>query len=191
MNTRILKKTSDVFTIAAIILVLIALLFGFSFIKIGAGNLIAVDNVKIDIETFKDNAEIVEGTIISTDTSMKTVIEFDVEGETQSQNLEVYSDEFKAGDKITVYYSKDDPSVIRVPELFISYYDKSGKTTLKIGIIVVAVCGGLALLLFIAIKIMRRKIAGSGLDKKKINRRYKNGKKKNYCRQLEDEQDSQ
>ncbi len=165
MNTRILRKTSDVFTIAAIILVLIALLFGFSFIKIGAGNLIAVDNVKIDIETFKDNAEIVEGTIISTDTSMKTVIEFDVEGEMQSQNLEVYSDEFKAGDKITVYYSKDDPSVIRVPELFISYYDKSGKTTLKIGIIVVAVCGGLALLLFIAIKIMRRKIAGSGLDK--------------------------
>ena len=147
---------------AGLILLLIALLFGVSFIRVGVQNLIAKDNVHIDIENSKDSLVTTEGHIVSESVQI-TRVSYTVDGTEYYADLQVYTDAFAVGDALTVYYSPDDPgntTRIRVPELFTAYYDKMGSFMLKAGIILTGFCGvfGLAFMI-IAKKLRKRKIS--------------------------------
>ena len=79
MSNASLKKVSHVISVVSIVLLLIALLFGFSILKIGVQNLVAEDNVHIDIEASENTREITQGTITSitaTTTEVSYVAEF-------------------------------------------------------------------------------------------------------------------
>ena len=160
MSTAKLKKRSRAVSVVSIVLLLIALLFGFSILKIGVQNLVAEDNVNIDIESSANTREKVEGTITSI-TATSTEVSYVAEGNELTSELQVYADEFKVGDKVDVYYAINEPrnvNNIRVPELFIAYYHKMGTQMVKIGLLIVGVCGGIGLVLFIIALKLRKKL---------------------------------
>ena len=83
------------------------------------------------------------------------------EGNELTAELQVYTDAFKVGDKVDVYYAINEPrnvNNIRVPELFIAYYHKMGSLMLKIGLLIVGICGGIGLVLFFIALKLRKKI---------------------------------
>ena len=163
MSTAKLKKINNVISVAGIVLLLIALLFGFSILKIGVQNLVAEDNVNIDIEASANTRQITEGTITSI-TATTTSVTYVVEGTELTADMQVYSDEFKVGDKVDVYYAINEPknvNNIRVPAVFISYYHKMGSAMLKAGLLIVGICGGVGLVLFIIALKMRKKIGNN------------------------------
>ena len=160
MSNAKLRKFNNVISAVSIVLLLIALLFGFSILKIGVQNLVAEDNVHIDIESSANTREITEGTITSI-TATSTEVSYVAEGNELTAELQVYTDEFNVGDKVDVYYAINEPknvNNIRVPALFISYYHKMGTQMLKIGLLIVGVCGGIGLVLFIIALKLRKKI---------------------------------
>ena len=160
MSNAKLKKISNVISVVSIVLLLIALLFGFSILKIGVQNLVAEDNVSIDIESSANTREITEGTITSI-TATTTEVSYVAEGNELTAELQVYTDEFKVGDKVDVYYAINEPknvNNIRVPALFISYYHKMGSAMLKVGLLIVGICGGIGLVLFIIALKLRKKV---------------------------------
>ncbi|MBP5529742.1 MAG: hypothetical protein J6X80_06805 [Lachnospiraceae bacterium] len=160
MSNKNLKKLNNVISAVSIVLLLIALLFGFSILKVGVQNLIAEDNVNIDIEASQNERVKVEGTIVSMNTQV-TQVSYEVEGKELTADLGVYTDAYKVGDKVDVYYYIPEPrnvNNIRVPELFIAYYHKVGSMMLKLGLILVLGCGGVGLVLFIIALKMRKKI---------------------------------
>ncbi len=160
MSNAKLKKISNVISVVSIVLLLIALLFGFSILKIGVQNLIAEDNVNIDIESSANTREIAEGTITSI-TATTTEVSYVAERNELTAELQVYTDAFKVGDKVDVYYAINEPrnvNNIRVPELFIAYYHKMGSLMLKIGLLIVGICGGIGLVLFFIALKLRKKI---------------------------------
>ena len=155
-----LKKFNNVISAVSIVLLLIALLFGFSILKVGVQNLIAVDNVNIDIEASQNERQVVEGTIVSMDAT-HTEVSYVVDDTELTADLQVYTDAFKVGDKVDVYYyipESKNVNNIRVPELFIAYYQKMGSMMLKAGLIIIGVCGGVGLALFIVALKLRKKI---------------------------------
>ena len=155
-----INKISNVLSAVGIVLLLIALLFGFSFIKIGVQNLVAIDNVEIDIENGEDSRIKTEGKLVSMNTQV-SVVSYEVDGNEYSTELQVYTDEFKPGDSIDIYYSKENPAdvkSIRVPQLFISYYSKVGGMMLKIGLIIVGVCVVIGLPCIFISRSLRKKI---------------------------------
>lgn len=160
MSNAKLKKISNVISVVSIVLLLIALLFGFSILKIGVQNLIAEDNVNIDIESSANTREIAEGTITSI-TATTTEVSYVAEGNELTAELQVYTDAFKVGDKVDVYYAINEPrnvNNIRVPEIFIAYYHKMGSQMLKAGLLIVGICGGIGLVLFFIALKLRKKI---------------------------------
>jgi hypothetical protein len=160
MSNAKLKKISSAVSVVSIVLLLIALLFGFSILKIGVQNLVAEDNVNIDIESSANTREKVEGTITSI-TATSTEVSYVAEGNELTSELQVYADEFNVGDKVDVYYAINEPrnvNNIRVPELFIAYYHKMGTQMVKIGLLIVGICGGIGLVLFIIALKLRKKI---------------------------------
>ncbi len=160
MNSSKIKKISNVLSAVGIVLLLIALLFGFSFIKIGVQNLVAIDNVEIDIENGADLRVKTEGKLVSMNTQV-SVVSYEVDGEEYSTELQVYTDEFKPGDSIDIYYSKENPAdvkSIRVPQLFISYYSKVGGMMLKIGLVIVGICLLIGLPCIFVSRSLRKKI---------------------------------
>ena len=160
MSNAKLKKISSAISVVSIVLLLIALLFGFSILKIGVQNLVAEDNVNIDIESSANTREKVEGTITSI-TATSTEVSYVAEGNELTSELQVYADEFNVGDKVDVYYAINEPrnvNNIRVPELFIAYYHKMGTQMVKIGLLIVGVCGGIGLVLFIIALKLRKKL---------------------------------
>ena len=160
MSNAKLKKISSAVSVVSIVLLLIALLFGFSILKIGVQNLVAEDNVNIDIESSANTREKVEGTITSI-TATSTEVSYVAEGNELTSELQVYADEFKVGDKVDVYYAINEPrnvNNIRVPELFIAYYHKMGTQMVKIGALIVGICGGIGLVLFIIALKLRKKV---------------------------------
>ena len=106
MSSSKIKKISNVLSAVGIVLLLIALLFGFSFIKIGVQNLVAIDNVEIDIENGEDSRIKTEGKLVSMNTQV-SVVSYEVDGNEYSTELQVYTDEFKPGDSLDIYYSKE------------------------------------------------------------------------------------
>ena len=94
MSNAKLKKISSAVSVVSIVLLLIALLFGFSILKIGVQNLVAEDNVNIDIESSANTREKVEGTITSI-TATSTEVSYVAEGNELTAELQVYADEFK------------------------------------------------------------------------------------------------
>ena len=160
MSNAKLKKISSAISVVSIVLLLIALLFGFSILKIGVQNLVAEDTVNIDIESSANTREKVEGTITSI-TATSTEVSYVAEGNELTSELQVYADEFNVGDKVDVYYAINEPrnvNNIRVPELFIAYYHKMGTQMVKIGLLIVGVCGGIGLVLFIIALKLRKKL---------------------------------
>ena len=160
MSNAKLKKISSAISVVSIVLLLIALLFGFSILKIGVQNLVAEDNVNIDIESSANTREKVEGTITSI-TATSTEVSYVAEGNELTSELQVYADEFNVGDKVDVYYAINEPrnvNNIRVPELFIAYYHKMGTQMVKIGLLIVGICGGIGLVLFIIALKLRKKL---------------------------------
>jgi hypothetical protein len=160
MSSAKLKKISDILSAVSIGLLLIALLFGFSFVKIGIQNLVAIDNVDIDIENSKDTKIKTEGKLVSVNTQISQV-SYTVDGNEYVADLQVYTEEFKPGDTLDVYYSIEDPSdlnAIRVPQLFIAYYEKMGGMMLKIGIIIVGFCCTVGIILLIIARSLKKKI---------------------------------
>ena len=160
MSNAKLKKISSAVSVVSIVLLLIALLFGFSILKIGVQNLVAEDNVNIDIESSANTREKVEGTITSI-TATSTEVSYVAEGNELTSELQVYADEFNVGDKVDVYYAINEPrnvNNIRVPELFIAYYHKMGTQMVKIGLLIVGICGGIGLVLFIIALKLRKKL---------------------------------
>ncbi|MBR4411989.1 MAG: hypothetical protein IKS60_00090 [Lachnospiraceae bacterium] len=163
MSNAKLKKINNVISVVSIVLLLIALLFGFSILKIGVQNLVAEDNVNIDIESSANTRQAVKGTIISI-TATTTEVSYVAEGNELTSELQVYADEFKVGDSVDVYYAINEPrnvNNIRVPELFIAYYHKMGTQMVKIGLLIIGVCGGIGLVLFIIALKMRKKIGNN------------------------------
>ena len=161
MSNAKLKKISSAVSVVSIVLLLIALLFGFSILKIGVQNLVAEDNVNIDIESSANTRQITEGTITSI-TATTTEVSYVAEGNELTAELQVYADEFKVGDKLDVYYAINEPrnvNNIRVPELFIAYYHKMGTQMVKIGLLIVGICGGIGLVLFIIALKLRKKVS--------------------------------
>ena len=112
MSSSKIKKISNVLSAVGIVLLLIALLFGFSFIKIGVQNLVAIDNVEIDIENGEDSRIKTEGKLVSMNTQV-SVVSYEVDGNEYSTELQVYTDEFKPGDSIDIYYSKENPADVK------------------------------------------------------------------------------
>ena len=160
MSNGSLKKVSSVISVVSIVLLLIALLFGFSILKIGVQNLVAEDNVHIDIEASANTREITKGTITSI-TATSTEVTYEVDGKELTAELQVYADDFNVGDNVDVYYAINEPknvNNIRVPELFIAYYHKMGTQMLKVGLLIVGICGGIGLVLFIIALKLRKKI---------------------------------
>ena len=160
MSNAKLKKISSAVSVVSIVLLLIALLFGFSILKIGVQNLVAEDNVNIDIESSANTRQAVKGTITSI-TATTTEVSYVAEGNELTSELQVYADEFKVGDKLDVYYAINEPrnvNNIRVPELFIAYYHKMGTQMVKIGLLIVGVCGGIGLVLFFVALRLRKKV---------------------------------
>ena len=75
--------------------------------------------------------------------------------------LQIYTDAFKVGDTVDVYYAINEPrnvNNIRVPEIFIAYYHKMGSQMLKAGLLIVGICGGIGLVLFFIALKLRKKI---------------------------------
>ena len=160
MSNAKLKKISSAVSVVSIVLLLIALLFGFSILKIGVQNLVAEDNVNIDIESSANTRQAVKGTITSI-TATTTEVSYVAEGNELTSELQVYADEFKVGDSVDVYYAINEPrnvNNIRVPELFIAYYHKMGTQMVKIGLLIVGVCGGIGLVLFFVALRLRKKV---------------------------------
>lgn len=160
MSNAKLKKISNVISVVSIVLLLIALLFGFSILKIGVQNLIAEDNVNIDIESSANTREITQGTITSI-TATTTEVSYVVDDSELTAELQIYSDAFKVGDTVDVYYAINEPrnvNNIRVPEIFIAYYHKMGSQMLKAGLLIVGICGGIGLVLFFIALKLRKKI---------------------------------
>ena len=160
MSNAKLKKVSNVISVVSIVLLLIALLFGFSILKIGVQNLVAEDNVHIDIEASANTREITKGTITSI-TATSTEVTYEVDGKELTAELQVYADDFNVGDNVDVYYAINEPknvNNIRVPELFIAYYHTMGTQMLKVGLLIVGICGGIGLVLFIIALKLRKKI---------------------------------
>ena len=160
MSNASLKKVSHVISVVSIVLLLIALLFGFSILKIGVQNLVAEDNVHIDIEASENTREITQGTITSI-TATTTEVSYVAEGNELTAELQIYADDFSVGDKVDVYYAINEPrnvNNIRVPELFIAYYHKMGTQMLKIGLLIIGICGGIGLVLFIIALKLRKKL---------------------------------
>ena len=155
-----LKKISSAVSVVSIVLLLIALLFGFSILKIGVQNLIAEDNVNIDIESSANTREITQGTITSI-TATTTEVSYVVDDSELTAELQIYTDAFKVGDTVDVYYAINEPrnvNNIRVPEIFIAYYHKMGSQMLKAGLLIVGICGGIGLVLFFIALKLRKKI---------------------------------
>ena len=160
MSNAKLKKISSAISVVSIVLLLIALLFGFSILKIGVQNLIAEDNVNIDIESSANTREITQGTITSI-TATTTEVSYVVDDSELTAELQIYSDAFKVGDTVDVYYAINEPrnvNNIRVPEIFIAYYHKMGSQMLKAGLLIVGICGGIGLVLFFIALKLRKKI---------------------------------
>ena len=160
MSNAKLKKISSAVSVVSIVLLLIALLFGFSILKIGVQNLVAEDNVNIDIESSANTRQAVKGTITSI-TATTTEVSYVAEGNELTAELQVYADEFKVGDSVDVYYAINEPrnvNNIRVPELFIAYYHKMGTQMVKIGLLIVGICGGIGLVLFFVALRLRKKV---------------------------------
>ncbi len=160
MSNAKLKKISSAVSVVSIVLLLIALLFGFSILKIGVQNLIAEDNVNIDIESSANTREITQGTITSI-TATTTEVSYVVDDSELTAELQIYSDAFKVGDTVDVYYAINEPrnvNNIRVPEIFIAYYHKMGSQMLKAGLLIVGICGGIGLVLFFIALKLRKKI---------------------------------
>ena len=160
MSNAKLKKISSAVSVVSIVLLLIALLFGFSILKIGVQNLIAEDNVNIDIESSANTREITQGTITSI-TATTTEVSSVVDDSELTAELQIYSDAFKVGDTVDVYYAINEPrnvNNIRVPEIFIAYYHKMGSQMLKAGLLIVGICGGIGLVLFFIALKLRKKI---------------------------------
>ncbi|SDJ10933.1 hypothetical protein SAMN04487760_102257 [Lachnospiraceae bacterium G41] len=160
MSNASLKKVSHVISVVSIVLLLIALLFGFSILKIGVQNLVAEDNVHIDIEASENTREITQGTITSI-TATTTEVSYVAEDNELTAELQIYADDFSVGDKVDVYYAINEPrnvNNIRVPELFIAYYHKMGTQMLKIGLLIIGICGGIGLVLFIIALKLRKKL---------------------------------
>ena len=160
MSNASLKKVSHVISVVSIVLLLIALLFGFSILKIGVQNLVAEDNVHIDIEASENTREITQGTITSI-TATTTEVSYVAEDNELTAELQIYADDFSVGDKVDVYYAINEPrnvNNIRVPELFIAYYHKMGTQMLKIGLLIIGICGGIGLVLFIIAMKLRKKL---------------------------------
>ena len=160
MSNAKLKKVSNVISVVSIVLLLIALLFGFSILKIGVQNLVAEDNVHIDIEASENTREITQGTITSI-TATTTEVSYVAEDNELTAELQIYADDFSVGDKVDVYYAINEPrnvNNIRVPELFIAYYHKMGTQMLKIGLLIIGICGGIGLVLFIIAMKLRKKL---------------------------------
>ena len=160
MSNGSLKKVSSVISVVSIVLLLIALLFGFSILKIGVQNLVAEDNVHIDIEASANTRETTKGTITSI-TATSTEVTYEVDGKELTAELQVYADDFNVGDNVDVYYAINEPknvNNIRVPELFIAYYHKMGTQMLKIGLLIIGICGGIGLVLFIIALKLRKKL---------------------------------
>ena len=160
MSNAKLKKVSNVISVVSIVLLLIALLFGFSILKIGVQNLVAEDNVHIDIEASANTREITKGTITSI-TATSTEVTYEVDGKELTAELQVYADDFNVGDNVDVYYAINEPknvNNIRVHDLFIAYYHKMGTQMLKVGLLIVGICGGIGLVLFIIALKLRKKI---------------------------------
>ena len=160
MSNAKLKKVSHVISVVSIVLLLIALLFGFSILKIGVQNLVAEDNVHIDIEASENTREITQGTITSI-TATTTEVSYVAEDNELTAELQIYADDFSVGDKVDVYYAINEPrnvNNIRVPELFIAYYHKMGTQMLKIGLLIIGICGGIGLVLFIIALKLRKKL---------------------------------
>ena len=147
------KKASEVMSIASIVMILIAFLFGLAMIRVGSQNLVAADNVIIDITNFSKTGVETTAHIESIDPINKTVISYTVDGKEYTPTIEVYTDEIAAGTDTTLWYDPEDPTVIRTPDLFISFYKKSGKKTLYLGLLIFGVSAALAVLfLFLAKK---------------------------------------
>ena len=160
MSNAKLKKISSAVSVVSIVLLLIALLFGFSILKIGVQNLIAEDNVNIDIESSANTREITQGTITSI-TATTTEVSYVVDDSELTAELQIYTDAFKVGDTVDVYYAINEPrnvNNIRVPEIFIAYYHKMGSQMLKAGLLIVGICGGIGLVLFFIALKLRKKI---------------------------------
>ena len=160
MSNAKLKKISSAVSVVSIVLLLIALLFGFSILKIGVQNLVAEDNVHIDIEASENTREITQGTITSI-TATTTEVSYVAEDNELTAELQIYADDFSVGDKVDVYYAINEPrnvNNIRVPELFIAYYHKMGTQMLKIGLLIIGICGGIGLVLFIIALKLRKKL---------------------------------
>jgi len=160
MNRETKKKFSNILSTASIFLLLIALLIGTSFIRVGTQNLTAINNIDIDLETFTKEAIETECEIVTITPSV-TSVRYYVDGEEYTNDMEVYSDEYSVGSKLKLYYSIENPKNIRVPDIFRSYYKKMGKTMLKIGIVIVVVCGGLGAAFLVISKSLRKKISRS------------------------------
>ena len=140
------KKISGVLSIISLILLLIALLFGVSCIRVGIQNYVAIDNVDIERSNFAAEIEETKGNIASIALD-KITVEYTVEDVAYKTDQQVYTDAYSVGDEVKVYYSTEDPTVCRVPELFAAYYSKVGNMMLKNGIIIVGVCCTLGIIL--------------------------------------------
>ena len=158
MNTEKVKKFSNILSAVSITSLLIALLVGSGFIRIGTQNLIAIDNVDIDLGNFKEAATETEGEIVVMNATL-TQIKYYVDGEEMTTDMQVYTDDYPVGSKVKLYYSNEDPTNTRAPELFISYYNKVGHMTLRIGIIICAVCGVIGGGALVLSKILRKKVS--------------------------------
>ena len=157
MNKERIRKISNGLSAASIGLLLIALLIGFSFIRIGIQNLVAIDNVDIGTETFSQTATKTEAELVVSNTQISQV-RYYVDGEEMNVDVQVYTDAYQVGNKLDLYYNNDDPSIVRVPDLFKTYYDKMGKMMLKIGIGIVGVCAVLGLICWLISRSLRKKL---------------------------------
>ena len=148
---------SEFFSGASLVCILIALFGGLALIRVGAQDLMSVDTVDMDFEQFSQNAVEVTGTIKSMDVVNRTVVTFSTDEKECEVTADIYNDQYKVGDEIKVYYNPDNPDEMRIPDVFRSYYKKSGSVMLKYGFIVFGASAALAVLFLVLAKKLRKK----------------------------------
>ena len=142
-----------------VIAILIALLFGTSFIRVGAQNLVTADNMEMEVKKGNEDFTETDG-ILSTNEMVdrgKCVITFTANEKEYNVNLEVYAPNYQPGDSVKVYYETANPSNASAPELFIDFYTRTGKSVLKVGIIICAGFTALGMLFILLGKSLRKK----------------------------------
>ena len=133
------KKTAGtVLLVIGIIALVFCILFASIFCGVGAFMKVKENQTQEEFEEFQRKGAVqTEGVIVAASDSGDgngTTVQYDAEGETYEVSYSLSNSSYRTGQKVTIYYSVDDPSESIFPDLMIDTYSLLYKIFLIVGI---------------------------------------------------------